>query len=1056
VILGFGAAVVIVLTIIIVLILYLVLQCRDRRKRLRAARAAMGGGGGASSGGGGSGGLLLAGCDRSSNSSFVERSTVDFIVPGEMELTTAVRSVSSKCNGNVNSGPQHAQELSNGNEKREQRTPDQPHFAYPPQPGCTSFPCGPPPRLPPPAFPVPNGYIGPEQWAATGFRPAMPPGYRAPPPPVSDVRSSPQRAHGQMSAGHCPCCGENNWHHMMPAAAMQLHVPATGSGGGFISLVPAGGHMKDCPHSAAPGAIFPASTVVLPDGREVLQIPAAALVPQAKKVVLGPQTSSVVSPRPFSAAGIAHPTEAIAFRPAWHHEGGPIANPLHAPPPHGGAAPFQPPSISIPPGMTVTAKTTQERVVLRRQSSLEGSFAAGALSDGEKERRAPRHSSVGGGRQHNHHHHQNQLLHRRRASASGVPGADAGLRTPHYATMSRAAQQLYLPWEQTTTVNASPFGPGGGVHSLSRRDKYALRYSSQPFLGSDDAGGVPTLNASILEYPSTSSQKASQQPPAAGNAAAAAVSVAAAQRDKSVGDSSKKAPTHMPSRPMKGPPPIASKAQLERLNYKSSAVINKVLKPALPEPTPRYVRPVSEQGSSIRNEEYLFPDLPPPPDALLEVPSSQRRQLLPDLMQNSRSSSVDDLQQLGVFSAAELAKRHAKGRLDYKDPYSTLPAQPSSSSNAGYRSSSSSSSAQGTAPGGGSHRTSSGGAVKIDLSRADKSIRRPGSAPDLASDPLSPRRRPPTAGAPSATGLASASSVRPRPGGLKHRSLERHASLDRSGRGRGGGTQTVAAKRVMFTGVSDIEDEEDTASDSQQVADDEDEDHVKPQPPALKKVPTPSSKHLVAALKPPKRMNPHHPQQRRGMVIRQTSTEASTDIWVLRQDNAPALQDEAAKHREKDIPVTGVIVAHPKPCPAFAPLPSMPRQPSSFQVPQQTMAPPPAQMRPMAPTGHPTPRLPRPLVPTVASGPTRPPTLPSAAPPQPTVSIASRPPPPPPPPRTTPVNGAAAASVGASSSSAGPRAPNPALQRPALSGQQVTESPDEGYHEDDGTGSEML
>ena len=81
-ILGFGAAAVIVLTIIIVLILYLILQCRSQRRKRRAARAA---------------GLH---CD-SNSGSYMERSTVDFIVPGEMELTSAVRSVSAsaKCNG---------------------------------------------------------------------------------------------------------------------------------------------------------------------------------------------------------------------------------------------------------------------------------------------------------------------------------------------------------------------------------------------------------------------------------------------------------------------------------------------------------------------------------------------------------------------------------------------------------------------------------------------------------------------------------------------------------------------------------------------------------------------------------------------------------------------------------------------------------------------------------------------------------------------------------------------------------------------------------------------
>ena len=123
---GFGAAAVIVLTIIIVLILYLILQCRGQQRKRRAARRRAAGLCDTSSGGGG-------------GDSYLERSTVDFIVPGacngylcrnielgiifsskhcttkktnlfcivgEMELTSAVRSVSyksdmNKCNGNL-------------------------------------------------------------------------------------------------------------------------------------------------------------------------------------------------------------------------------------------------------------------------------------------------------------------------------------------------------------------------------------------------------------------------------------------------------------------------------------------------------------------------------------------------------------------------------------------------------------------------------------------------------------------------------------------------------------------------------------------------------------------------------------------------------------------------------------------------------------------------------------------------------------------------------------------------------------------------------------------
>ena len=73
-ILGFGAAAVIVLTIIIVLILYLILQCRGQQRKRRAARRRAAGLCDTSSGGG-------------AGDSYLERSTVDFIVPGSYSVS---------------------------------------------------------------------------------------------------------------------------------------------------------------------------------------------------------------------------------------------------------------------------------------------------------------------------------------------------------------------------------------------------------------------------------------------------------------------------------------------------------------------------------------------------------------------------------------------------------------------------------------------------------------------------------------------------------------------------------------------------------------------------------------------------------------------------------------------------------------------------------------------------------------------------------------------------------------------------------------------------------
>ena len=54
---------------------------------------------------------------------------------------------------------------------------------------------------------------------------------------------------------------------------------------------------------------------------------------------------------------------------------------------------------------------------------------------------------------------------------------------------------------------------------------------------------------------------------------------------------------------------------------------------------PKYQQPVSQQVS-LENSEYLFPDLPPPPDALLDNTTSASP---PSLQQNSRWGSKKEL-----------------------------------------------------------------------------------------------------------------------------------------------------------------------------------------------------------------------------------------------------------------------------------------------------------------------------------------------------------------------------------------------------------------------------
>ena len=150
-------------------------------------------------------------------------------------------------------------------------------------------------------------------------------------------------------------------------------------------------------------------------------------------------------------------------------------------------------------------------------------------------------------------------------------------------------------------------------------------------------------------------------------------------------------------------------------------------------PKPKYQQPVSQQ--ELENSEYLFPDLPPPPDALLDNTTSET-----SIQQNSRCSSLDDLN--WVTSAAEMSRVHKS------------PANPAANGNViGFH--------QNTSKKNQDHRSNtlpnqakepisimkkrasnpvelrrSSGAIRVDLSGADKTIRRPGSEPDLKISPM--------------------------------------------------------------------------------------------------------------------------------------------------------------------------------------------------------------------------------------------------------------------------------------------------------------------------------
>ena len=73
----------------------------------------------------------------------------------------------------------------------------------------------------------------------------------------------------------------------------------------------------------------------------------------------------------------------------------------------------------------------------------------------------------------------------------------------------------------------------------------------------------------------------------------------------------------------------SNSSHLTRQPSKESITCNNINKPALPakpatkqilvpKSTPSYQQPVSQQVNRIADDEYLFPDLPPPPDALLD------------------------------------------------------------------------------------------------------------------------------------------------------------------------------------------------------------------------------------------------------------------------------------------------------------------------------------------------------------------------------------------------------------------------------------------------------
>lgn len=382
---------------------------------------------------------------------------------------------------------------------------------------------------------------------------------------------------------------------------------------------------------------------------------------------------------------------------------------------------------------------------------------------------------------------------------------------PHYVTLSRASmleagdggarlfEQQSLQFSSRTAAAAASEATSHHHHHPHHRPH---RYSSQPHLNQE----------AILDF---------NQPPYSSRPSAGG-----------------------------GPPPLKMRTTSASKSKKSQEPQG---------PPPKYQQPVAAQSDCIENAEYLFPDLPPPPDALLDNTQSTSPQ---SLQQNSRCSSLDDLN--WVTSAADMSRSlqvqkccdkllyevlnlfilQVQQKIDFhmlpngsrRHKSNTLPSQPSQ--------------AFGSKPamfhnhhGTMQHPISimkkrvvsnpielqqqqlqrrSSGAVKVDLSSADKTIRRPGSEPDLKTSPMRSSMR---------TNTPSSNDIK-----------------------RLSGVSQGSSKKVMFSGVASDHDDDDS--------------------------------------------------------------NGQDNVWVLRAEpvNPEQFKPFELKDDEDDVPVTGVVIAQPQPC----------------------------------------------------------------------------------------------------------------------------------------------
>ena len=632
----------------------------------------------------------------------------------------------------------------------------------------------------------------------------LPPSYRHPPPYLGGVCTrppppvNPSVSGGMANPMHqCPCCGDFNiqqpqWY---PAA------PTPTQGGTIFTPIV----MQQPQHPMHPQM-----------GQPRMMCPRSAQIGIPLRP--GPPAQGHQPPAMLTSgggggpAGFMQPTNALPCFPPQSHPPQPQRQPpaaalfQHFPHPQGGWTLVGPQAVPnggiLKPGQ-VTSWVLQDGPIVSSSSAAVtphcdiDDIKYGPFSDGEAEKCHNHYN--------NHRPRQNRSrsLPRRPASSMMVSYRPLNHAVPHYVTLSKSAlveagearlqqfeQQSFQFGGHAPNGVVVPTSSGGGGVPPTPNARTTSRYGSQP-----------SLNG-ILDF-------------------------------QDVG----MPPNTVPQNLLR--PPVPKMKPKIKLSQKQPQG-----------PPPKYQQPVSQQD--LENSEYLFPDLPPPPDAMLDTSNHTTSASPPSQLENSRCSSLDDLN--WVTSAAEMSQAlsqqksaqitASQRRQDFhsnKKSYksNTLPTLPSAQQPlvAAMRPHQPTSIMKKRASNPVDPKRLSSGAIKIDLSSADKTIRRPGSEPDLkpASMQNSPMRS----------------------------SIKTSETIGPDDPRRLSGISQGSSKKVMFSGVSDGE----SPSESNH-----DEDDV----------------WVLQEFGRTKIRGQPQPHQ----------TASSTSLHPL----------------DDDVPVTGVVIAQPQPC----------------------------------------------------------------------------------------------------------------------------------------------